>query len=103
VITAAGVEGGAWGLEDESHKALLYYRLPVPLLSLPRQSFRVVAMGTGWDVVSLCPDSAARRKGKGLLTRMLRNSTSTLGHSLASSARCLVAASIRVLLQGIGC
>lgn len=71
MITGAGVEGGAWGLEDESHNALLYYRLPVSLLSLPRQNFRVVAMGTGWDVVSLYPDPAARRKG----TFILKNPT----------------------------
>jgi hypothetical protein len=69
VITGAGVEGGAWGLEDESHNALLYYRLLVSLLSLPRQNFRVVAMGTDWDVVSLCPDPAARRK----VTLVLKN------------------------------
>jgi hypothetical protein len=94
VITAAGVEGGAWGLEDESHNALLYYRLPFPLLSLPRQSFRVVAMGTDWDAVSLCPDEAARRKG--LLTRILRNSTSMLVHGRASSERCLMATRIPV-------
>jgi hypothetical protein len=80
VITAAGVEGGAWGLEDESHNALLYYRLPVSLLSLPRQNFRVVAMGTDWDVVSLCPDSAARRKGM----LILKNPTRTFCHGLAS-------------------